>query len=130
MQQNVPSSKTFVEEPGGQMESTRERRRVPRFNLHCIVRFLGSEDELDMIAETRDVSISGLFCRAPSRLVPRARVTCILEFPTHNCGLEWAGLRLRCKAEVVRVEPPDSERQFGIACRIDQYSVLPVAEPA
>lgn len=112
------------------MEPTPERRRVPRFNLHCVVRFLGSENKLDMIAETRDVSTSGLFCRSPAGLDPGARVTCILEFPTHNCRPEWAGLRLRCNAEVVRVEPPDSERQFGIACHFDQYSVLPVAGSA
>lgn len=112
------------------METTPERRRVPRFNLRCSVRFLGLEDKLDMLAETRDVSTSGLFCRAPAALDPGTRVTCILEFPAHNCRLEWAGLRLRCNAEVVRVEPPDSERQFGIACRIDDYSVLPVAASA
>lgn len=101
--------------------STEPNRRKHRgVDLVCRVQLYwhGSLDPVE--THTENISSTGFYCRVGEAFSEGEGLKCDIYVPAH--GPEPARhLCLNCDASVVRVEPRDP--QFGIACRIDKFSI-------
>lgn len=107
-----------------------ERRRSPRVALHWTLYLMGNGIRHPLRTETRDISRDGFYCLLDQPLQPGERIRCDIVVPTHNALDPGDVVYLRCNAQALRVEKLGAGNAFGIACRIDDYSVVhAVAEP-
>ena len=75
----------------------------------------------DHTAETRDVSVNGVFLYTNSRIEKGAEVELVLILPPELTTGEkcW----VCCQATIVRVE--EEGREFGVAAQIQRMDILP-----
>jgi len=80
----------------------------------------GMMQELD--AQTRDVSIRGVFIYISKKVQTGSIIELVLPLPEGVTDAQemW----VRCKCRVVRVEDTGKERGFGIAAMIEEYEPL------
>ena len=100
-----------------------ERRKRARLPLHWRVCLSRRSSHLVVETETRDVSSSGFYCFTEESFTPDERLDCVLVIPLPRGADTGERLCLRCQAEVVRVDIAPPGGRFGVACRIDDYSV-------
>ena len=72
---------------------------------------------------TKDISSGGFYCFSHEPLTAGEWLQCTIVFPDR--APRSGGFALKCSIEVLRVELVDAGRTFGIACRINDYSVVP-----
>jgi hypothetical protein len=70
---------------------------------------------------TRDVSSEGFHCLSRVPLIAHETVGCSLTIPSLHPERAEAPMVLECQVRVVRIDPPDEQGYFGIACRIEDY---------
>src|SRR5690348_4992651 len=80
----------------------------------------GMMQELD--AQTRDVSIRGVFIYISKKVQTGSIIELVLPLPEGVTDAQemW----VRCKCRVVRVEDTGDGRQFGVAAMIEEYEPL------
>jgi hypothetical protein len=100
-----------------------ERRKRARLALHWRVCLSRRTNHLVVEAETRDVSSGGFYCCTEEGFTPNERLECLLVIPLPRGTNTGERLCLRCQVEVVRVDVAPPGGRFGVACRIDDYSV-------
>lgn len=76
---------------------------------------------------TRNVSSRGFYCYSPEVFSEGDVLTCIIEAPAWKPGEAGQKLLLNCTARVIWIERIESEQCFGIACEIQDYSVINAA---
>jgi hypothetical protein len=77
--------------------------------------------------ETLDLSSAGFYCVVRDRFDPGENLDCILTVPAENFSLDTGNVNLHCEVVVTRVHPrPEG---FGVACRIDHYSLILRSDP-
>ncbi|MGO4885154.1 MAG: PilZ domain-containing protein [Bryobacteraceae bacterium] len=98
-----------------------ERRACPRVPLQWALSIRRQEREEPVISSiTENLSSHGFFCLADRPLAAGENVACVIKLPFPR---ELPASRaLYCQAQVVWVRAAEDGR-FGIACRIDDYSV-------
>jgi hypothetical protein len=99
-----------------------ERRKRTRLALRWEVRILVPKFDLDLRGVTSNVSSEGFYCVLPKPLPPGEMVACDIAIPAPSAPGEQHSLHCRCT--VVRTESI-GEESFGVACAIDEYTVLP-----
>ena len=104
------------------MKSTIERRTRDRVLLRCPVQLYRSAYPQSFIGETRDLSSAGFYCLVLEPVAQGDRLDCILTVPASNFSSQSGDVNLHCQVEVVRVDSRPAE--FGVACRIDRYSLI------
>jgi hypothetical protein len=120
----APASAECSSNPGENMTLRTERRSHLRLALHTPVYVACGVDGDFVETTTRDISAGGFYCSARVPVRAGQEIDCIIVIPGSSAESNGQ-LRLKCKAEVVRVEPlEDSSRGFGIACHIQRYAVL------
>ncbi|MEO8597671.1 MAG: hypothetical protein ABI759_30405 [Candidatus Solibacter sp.] len=77
-----------------------------------------------MRTTTRDINKDGFYCLSDQPLVPGEQIECTIAVPTHQSGDPHGVIYLRCRALAVRVEKVGDGDEFGLACRIEDYSVI------
>ena len=100
-----------------------ERRRRKRLALHWRVCLSRRANHLMVESETRDVSSGGFYCFTDENFTPKERLECVLVIPMPNNSDGGERLCLRCRVEVVRVDIAPPGGPYGVACRIEDYSV-------
>ncbi len=101
------------------MSLDQERRNRSRARVRLQVHFTGGGVHFQCV--TRDLSCEGFYCIADRPLTCGSSFACTIIVPVHEPALgQW--VHLECNVEVVRAEPADAG--FGIACRIQRYSVI------
>ena len=103
------------------------RRTRERVALRCQLRLYRPERSETFEGETLDLSVGGFYCIVKEDFSPGESLKCILTLPAGDTGFDSRAVGLDCKVEVMRVEP--TSQGFGVACRIDRYSVI-VPEPS
>lgn len=83
--------------------------------------------EKQVRAETRDLSSEGFYCLSPQPCIAGETIECTIVLPPSGDRKEHRWLSGR--AAVLRVEPA-GEHLFGIACRLEDYSLDARSEPA
>jgi len=101
-----------------------ERRRIPRAALNWTVHVAANGFKCPISTTTRDISRDGFYCLLRNPLTPGERIECDIVVPTHSTRDSTDTAYLRCRAMVVRVEQTESETEFGVACRIEEYSIV------
>lgn len=105
--------------------SRADRRRHPRVRLCYLLRLFRAGHSVGIKTQTEDLSCDGFYCISDRPILPNERIECELLIPGgERPGDPWdSDLVLRCRAEVVRVvsDPPDST--FGVACRLEGYTL-------
>ena len=100
-----------------------ERRKRARLALHWRVCLSRRSNHLLVETETRDVSSGGFYCFTEESFTTNERLECVLVIPLFRGADAAERLCLRCQVEVVRVDAAPPGGKFGVACRIDDYSV-------
>lgn len=105
-----------------------ERRPTQRFSfqLPVSVRLQGSDHE--GCGYTQDLSARGALFYTDYLLAEGDAVELTLRMPAEITLAE--SMRVRCRARVVRVEPPAGGTARGIAVRLEGYEYLPEPEIA
>ena len=104
-----------------------DRRRRDRARVHWLVRFHRPDSTDLLVTETQDLSSEGFYCRSTTAFAPGQQLNCTLEVPTHGPRTSGSLLRVRCKIRILRVDEPDGDGHYGLACRLEDYRFPPVA---
>jgi hypothetical protein len=101
---------------------TMDRRHRSRVLLRCPLRLyqMGSSQPLE--GETQNLSSAGFYCVVRGSIDLGDRLECVLTVPGENFNQGKGDVKLRCQVQVVRIE--DQVAGLGVACRIDQYSLI------
>lgn len=102
-----------------------DRRRTPRATLRWALYLNGNSTGHPLRAETRNISRDGFYCLLDQPLTPGERIECDIVVPTHDLLDPEDFVYLHCSVQVLRVEKTGTGSGFGIACRIEDYSVVP-----
>ena len=98
-----------------------ERRKYERLPLRLPVRFIN--ERAPATSFTENISSEGFYCVSPGLFTPGDRLEVELFLPAHNPGHGEKTVRLKCQAQVVRIDSTWLGHGFGIGCRIDAYTV-------
>ena len=98
----------------------RINRRVPSKRQARVKAINGLMEELD--AQTRDVSIRGVFIYLSKKVQTGSSIEVVLPLPEGVTDAQemW----VRCKCRVVRVEDTGKGHGFGVAAMIEEYEPL------
>ena len=99
-----------------------ERRKYKRLPLRLPVRFIGDRVSATSCI-TENISGQGFYCVSPDPFIPGDRLEVELLLPAHNAGHCEKRVRLKCQAQVVRIDPTWLGRGFGIGCRIETFAL-------
>ena len=102
-----------------------ERRKRVRAKVYWPV-LLFRDDVAEAIESvTRDLSSIGFYCLSPRPFAVDETLVCALKVPMHaRMGGEQM-ITIECRVRVARTEEMGDNR-FGIACRIEDYHLVPV----
>jgi hypothetical protein len=101
-----------------------DRRRHPRVRLSYLLRLFRSGHSAGIETQTEDLSCDGFYCISDRPILPNERIECELLIPGERAGDPWdSDLVLRCRAEVVRVVSDPRDPTFGVACRLEGYTL-------
>ncbi len=106
------------------IEEVRDRRRRPRLRLSCSLRLYRRGGAPTVVARTEDISCQGFYFTSehPFELNERLEYELIVQGEETGYHSE-IDVVLRGKAEVVRVVPKGLKQGFGVACRLEDYTV-------
>ena len=96
-----------------------ERRKRTRVPLHWTVYLGRPSSEEKVRAETLNLSSEGFYCMSPVPFTAGETIDCTIVLPVPEGVHEPR--RLAGRTVVLRVEP--NGNQFGIACRLEDYSL-------
>jgi hypothetical protein len=105
-----------------------ERRTRTRVLLHCPLRLYRRGVSQPLQGETLDLSSAGFFCVVRERFEPGDNLDCILTVPAENFSQNTGNVNLHCEVVVKRVQA--RTEGFGVACRIDHYSLILRSDPS
>jgi hypothetical protein len=101
-----------------------DRRRRFRVGLSWTVYFWRSNDARPIEGQTRNISSEGLYCVVNQEFIAGEAVTYTLMVPAFHAERRYDIVRLAGRAEVLRFDPLGAG-VFGLACRVQDYKVLP-----
>lgn len=106
------------------MTNPSERRRQNRVNVHWPVQLSRDESDIPIETLTENVSSQGFYCETEQVFSPGESLRCTLRVPTWVPVEPRQMLILKCRVKVQWVCVIDSKKQFGVGCRIEDYSVV------
>ncbi len=105
-------------------EDGQDRRRHPRLRLSYFLRLFRPGYSEGIETKTEDLSCDGFYCISDRPVLPDEVIECELRIPGEQASdSTGADLVLRGRAQVVRVVPDELEPRFGVACRLEGYTV-------
>ena len=107
---------------GPPMKDIIERRTRDRVFLRCAVQLYPSDSSEPFEGETRDLSSAGFYCLLPRPVSQGDHLNCVLTVPAESFSSHAGHLSLQCEVEVIRVD--SRQPLYGVACRIDRYSLV------
>ena len=106
-----------------------ERRKYERLPLRLPVRFI-NERGSETCCFTENISSEGFYCVSPDPFVPGDLLEVQLLLPAHNPGRDEKRVRLKCQAQVVRIDSTWLGPGFGIGCGLKTCTLhLEAVEP-
>jgi hypothetical protein len=99
-----------------------ERRRYERLPLRLPVRFINDRASANSCF-TENISNGGFYYVSLDPILPGERLEVEILLPAHNPGSCEKRVRLKCQAQVVRIDSTWLGPGFGIGCRIEAYSL-------
>jgi hypothetical protein len=102
-----------------------EKRAIRRFALQLPVMvnaISGSDETLEAVAETRDVSSHGICFYCNTAMEPGAAIQFTVTLPAEVTMTE--PISVQCHGTVVRVEKKEGEDKYAIAAAIERYEFI------
>jgi hypothetical protein len=99
-----------------------ERRARTRVLLHCPLRLYRRGRAQPFLGETIDLSSAGFYCVVDQPFTAGENLDCFLTVPAENFSLDTGNVNLHCEVVVTRAD--SRAEDFGIACRIEHYSLI------
>ncbi len=100
-----------------------ERRRRARSSVQWRVSLFRRHFAEPVEAKTDNLSSEGFYCSTDKTFTPGERLLALLHVPSHNPSAYESTCKLKCDAQVVRVDAGNGA--FGVACRIEDYTLVP-----
>lgn len=100
-----------------------DRRSKARLGLSWTIYLLRSTDAYPLESKTINVSSKGFYCLAPEPFLVGECIRCTMMIPSFSGERRDDYVALQCQATVLRVDTVEDEK-FGLACRIDDYTVV------
>jgi hypothetical protein len=101
-----------------------DRRDRPRLKLAFPLVLFRSGEADRIETKTEDVSCDSFFCVSDRPFSPDDRLECELLIPGDKLSsVPENDLHVRCRARVVRVVANGLHRGFGVACRLEDYTI-------
>ena len=123
----LPDENVAVDQESGRLADFRstmtnsERRLCRRLSLHWRLRL--SNAALGTVeTRTENLSSRGFYCFLETPPVPGDVFTCNITIPNYST-LDRGISSIACQAEVIRVEAVGSDPNFGVACRILNFTL-------
>ncbi len=104
-----------------------DRRRSRRVPLHWTLYLSCNGAGHPVRTRTTNISSDGFYCVVDRPVRPGDEFPCDILMPTHASQDPEDVVRLRCRAQAVRVESLGDGAGFGLACRIEDYYLIPNA---
>lgn len=101
-----------------------ERRRWPRAELHWTVQVFVNGQGNPLVSRTKNLSSRGFYCHVHQAVNAGEQLQCSILIPARELADTKHALSLECRARVLRVEAAGLNGGFGIACQIEDYSVI------
>jgi hypothetical protein len=106
-----------------------ERRRRVRFEVQWPV-CIWASDSPPVETVTTDLTSDGFHCLSPVPLEPSSLLACTLMIPEiPNQAGNGKRRVLECQVRVIRLEPPNKDGDFGLGCRIENFSIATDGRP-
>lgn len=103
-----------------------ERRSCPRAELRVPLYLLPSGSSVPIRTETENVGVDGFFCYSRHFFSPGERVKFLLLLPSApGDAASTLGIQVGGEAEITRVSVGPLHLNYGVACRLRSYHVLP-----
>jgi hypothetical protein len=99
-----------------------DRRSTARLELTYAVYLSRPGEAFGIVTKTENVSSKGFYCLSKQPFFPGEILDCEMAIPG---GLEANDLILSGVVEVLRVIPRGIARGFGLACRLESYTIAP-----
>jgi hypothetical protein len=100
-----------------------ERRKRPRAALHWAILITRGAYCQPLETTTINVSSEGFYCLLSEAVTAGERVECTIRIPARSQDRSDVWLCLQCRAQVLRVEKYGVPGIFGVAFRIEDYTV-------
>jgi PilZ domain len=103
--------------------NTMERRRRVRLPVQWPVYIWAPNTGAPVETTTTNLSSDGFHCLSPIPLEPGEIIGCTLTMP--QISNQGSGRRrvLECQIRIVRLEPPNKDGNFGLACYIENFRI-------
>jgi hypothetical protein len=101
-----------------------ERRKRVRVGLTWKVYFILRDNKEPIEGHTTNISTEGFYCLVNNAVAVGEAVGYILFIPSSGAGRQHDLLRLEGRADVLRIESLGDD-VYGVACRVQDYKVLP-----
>jgi hypothetical protein len=105
--------------PGTAIRS--DRRNRVRAQVHWPVVFVRDDGSDAVETTTQNLTSEGFYCLSSSSFIWGEQLTCCIKLPAHDPAGREQVLWLECRIRVARVDPPNAEGVFGVACQIEDY---------
>ena len=105
-------------------ESTPDRRRQARVELTLPVVIFRSGEANKVETQTRNVSCDSFYCVSETPFSPGEHLECEITLPGDDRGsVPEPDLCLECRVEVVRVVANGVQKGFGVAFRVEDFTI-------
>jgi hypothetical protein len=99
-----------------------DRRSRARLRLSWTIYLLRSTGVCPLESRTVNISSGGFYCLTREPFMIGEYIQCTIMIPSFGSERRNGHIGLRCQATVLRVDVLE-EVKFGIACRIDDYTL-------
>jgi hypothetical protein len=100
-----------------------DRRQIGRLPLELKIYLLRSTDAYPLESRTTNVNCHGFYCKVPEPFLVGECFHCTIAIPAVGPRRGEDYLMLQCEATVIRIDLHES--QYGLGCRINNYTILP-----
>jgi hypothetical protein len=97
-----------------------ERRKRQRVSVCWTVSLLRENAQRPIQSRTANLSSDGFYCLVSIPLTVGEKIWCDIVIPSPVT----TGISLHCRATVLRVESTVGESVYGVACRMEDYTVV------
>ena len=105
-----------------------DQRSTPRLPLTYALSLSRPGEASRVVTKTENVNCKGFYCISERRFLPRERLDCEMVIPYRPSQFQRDDLVLHAVVEVLRVTPRGMGRGFGMACRLENYTIGPSSD--
>jgi hypothetical protein len=105
--------------------STADQRSTPRLHLSYDVFLCRPGEKSGIITKTENVNSKGFYCISTQAFFPFEKLHCQMLIPGGPSSSPANDLVLQAVVQVIRVMPWGVGNGFGLACRLNSYTITP-----